>query len=324
MDSLRPLLTLLNNHLKQVNEQPQPQNLYVPIDYLLGLGGKRLRPVLTLLAAQVYGKQVESALPAALAVELFHNFSLMHDDIMDDAYLRRGQATVHQKWNLNTAILSGDAMLILAYQKMEVYSGKLFKDLTQLFSKTAREVCEGQQMDMDFESRSDVTLEEYLEMIRLKTAVLVGCALQMGALVAGASNKDEQALYQFGVHLGIAFQLQDDYLDTFGDAASFGKQIGGDIIENKKTVLYHYCKAQASIEQQQSLHQWMQLQPQDPSEKIRAVKQLFSVTQADQHTLNQVKFYTEQAFEQLESTDLPSAAKSVFINFGTWLMHRST
>lgn len=323
MDSLRPLLTLFNNHLKQVNEQPQLQNLYGPINYLLGLGGKRLRPALTLLVAQAYGKKEESALPAALAVELFHNFSLMHDDIMDDAYLRRGQPTVHQKWNLNTAILSGDAMLILAYQKMEVYSGKLFKDLTQLFSQTAREVCEGQQMDMDFESRSDVTLEEYLEMIRLKTAVLVGCALQMGALVAGASKKDEQALYQFGVHLGIAFQLQDDYLDTFGDAASFGKQIGGDIIENKKTVLYHYCKAQASTEQQQSLHQWMQLHPQDPSEKIRAVKQLFSATQADQHTLNQVKFYTEQAFDQLESTDLPSAAKSVFINFGTWLMHRS-
>ena len=209
----------------------------MPINYILQLGGKRLRPVLTLMTADIFDADYKKALDAALSVEIFHNFSLVHDDIMDDAPLRRGQQTVHEKWDLNTGILSGDAMLIMAYQLFENYEPKTFQDLAKLFSKTALEVCEGQQYDVDFETRDDVTIPEYLKMIEYKTAVLVGAAMKMGAIVANASKSDQEDIYSFGRLLGIAFQLQDDYLDAFGDPKTFGKQVGGDIIENKKTYL---------------------------------------------------------------------------------------
>lgn len=228
---------LFQNALKESLGSTGPKGLYEPISYLLDLGGKRLRPVLTLMAAETFGKNQKKAVGAALAIEIFHNFTLMHDDIMDAAPLRRGAATVHQKWDTNTAILSGDAMLIKAYQALESYPDPLFGKLTRLLSKTALEVCEGQQYDMDFETQKEVTEAQYLEMIELKTAVLVGCALQMGALIGGASDADAHKLYEFGVLLGTAFQIQDDYLDAFGDPESFGKQLGGDIIENKKTIL---------------------------------------------------------------------------------------
>src|SRR5690606_29335330 len=202
------------------------------------LGGKRLRPVLTLMTADLFGGRHQDAMNAAMAIEIFHNFSLVHDDIMDDAPLRRGKQTVHEKWDLNTGILSGDAMLIVAYQFFEHYPAETFQELAKLFSKTAIEVCEGQQYDVDFEVREDVQVDQYLKMITFKTAVLVGAAMKMGAIVAKANTEDANAIYDFGLNLGIAFQLMDDYLDCFGDPDTFGKQLGGDIIENKKTFLY--------------------------------------------------------------------------------------
>ena len=203
----------------------EPKNLYEPIDYILQLSGKRIRPILTLMSADILSGDFKKALPAALAVEVFHNFTLVHDDIMDDAPLRRGKQTVHEKWNLNTGVLSGDAMLILAYQYFENYEADTFQELAKLFSKTALEVCDGQQLDIDFETRNDVTIAEYINMIRLKTSVLVAAALKMGAIVAKAPDKDANLLYEYGLNLGLAFQLQDDYLDTFGDPETFGKQV---------------------------------------------------------------------------------------------------
>ncbi|MCL4144881.1 UNVERIFIED_CONTAM: hypothetical protein GTU68_063636, partial [Idotea baltica] len=200
-----------------------------------------MRPILTLMASDIFSADYKKAMPAALAVEVFHNFTLIHDDIMDDAPLRRGKKTVHEKWDINTGILSGDAMLILAYQFFEDYEPATFQKLAKLFSKTALEVCDGQQLDVDFETRNDVTIPEYINMIRLKTSVLVAAALQMGAIVAETSEENERLIYNFGLNLGLAFQLQDDYLDTFGDPETFGKLIGGDIIENKKTFLYLKC-----------------------------------------------------------------------------------
>ena len=229
---------IVTTHFKSLAFKSEPKNLYEPIRYILSLGGKRLRPVLTLMSAEVFDVDCKKALAAATAVEVFHNFSLIHDDIMDDAPLRRGNETVHQKWNINTGILSGDAMLILAYQYFEEYEPSIFRELAKLFSKTALEVCEGQQYDVDFETRDDVTISEYLKMIEYKTAVLVGAAMKMGAIVAGTSEENANSIYDFGLNLGIAFQLQDDYLDAFGNPETFGKQVGGDIIENKKTYLY--------------------------------------------------------------------------------------
>ena len=224
----------LTNALQQNIRLKEPANLYEPIVYILSIGGKKMRPVLTLLTADIFGADFKEALPAAIAVEVFHNFSLVHDDIMDDAPLRRGNETVHEKWNINTGILSGDAMLILAYQFFEQYEPEVFKALAKLFSKTALEVCEGQQWDVDFETRDDVTIPEYLNMIKFKTAVLVAAAMKMGAIIAHTSEENCKNIYDFGLNLGIAFQIQDDYLDAFGNPETFGKQPGGDIIENKK------------------------------------------------------------------------------------------
>ncbi|MFM7894761.1 MAG: polyprenyl synthetase family protein, partial [Flavobacterium sp.] len=251
------------NHFSQIVANKEPKNLYEPIQYILSLGGKRMRPVLTLMATEVFNVDCEKAIPAATAVEVFHNFSLIHDDIMDDAPLRRGNQTVHEKWDLNTGILSGDAMLILAYQYFENYEPKIFQALAKLFSKTALEVCEGQQYDVDFETRDDVTIPEYLKMIEYKTAVLVGAAMKMGAIVAETSEENADLIYDFGLNLGIAFQLQDDYLDAFGDPETFGKQVGGDIIENKKTYLYLKAMEFANEEDKKQLLDLFSIQPSD-------------------------------------------------------------
>jgi geranylgeranyl diphosphate synthase type II len=246
---------LISRHFESIKYQKEPNNLYEPIRYILSLGGKRLRPVLTLMATEVFDVDCQKALAAATAVEVFHNFSLIHDDIMDDAPLRRGNETVHEKWNINTGILSGDAMLILAYQYFEAYEPKIFQELAKLFSKTALEVCEGQQYDVDFETRDDVTIPEYLKMIEYKTAVLVASAMKMGAIVAETTEENKNLIYDFGLNLGLAFQLQDDYLDAFGNPETFGKQVGGDIIENKKTYLYLKAMEFASAnEKVQLLH----------------------------------------------------------------------
>ena len=301
-----------------------PAALYKPIYYLLNLGGKRLRPVLTLMAADIFGNNHRKAIDAALAVEIFHNFTLMHDDIMDSAPLRRGSDTVHNKWNTNTAILSGDAMMILAYQALESYKDPLFRKLNSLFSKTAIEVCKGQQYDLDFETQLEVTQGDYLEMIRLKTAVLVGCSLKMGALIGGANQADSKNLYDFGVLLGIAFQIQDDYLDAYANSESFGKQLSGDIIENKKTILYHQAMENGSSKEKTTLRNWFstEVKEKDVSKKINAVKSLFDKTGASDASKALVIKYTQAAFEKLDILDTSDNNKIIFKTFGTNLMER--
>ena len=301
-----------------------PPALYQPIYYLLNLGGKRLRPILTLMAADIFGNNHRKAIDAALAVEIFHNFTLMHDDIMDSAPLRRGSATVHNKWNTNTAILSGDAMMILAYQALESYKDPLFRKLNSLFSKTAIEVCKGQQYDLDFETQLEVTQGDYLEMIRLKTAVLIGCSLKMGALIGGANQADSKNLYDFGVLLGIAFQIQDDYLDAYANSESFGKQLSGDIIENKKTILYHQAMENGSSKEKTTLRNWFstEVKEKNVSKKINAVKSLFDKTGASDASKALVIKYTQAAFEKLDILDISDNNKIIFKTFGTNLMER--
>jgi geranylgeranyl diphosphate synthase type II len=228
----------IESYLKAFKFPQTPDNLYSPLDYFLGLGGKRLRPVLTLLSAELGGKNADDAIHAAAAIELFHNFSLIHDDIMDNAPIRRGLPTVHEKWNSNIAILSGDVLLVKAYELLSNQNNEHIPALYKLFNKTAIEVCEGQQMDMDFEERNNVSISEYLEMIRLKTSVLLGCALEFGFIISNQTENNRKCIYDFGVNLGIAFQIQDDILDLFGDPEKVGKQVGGDVKSNKKTLLY--------------------------------------------------------------------------------------
>jgi geranylgeranyl diphosphate synthase type II len=310
------------SYLENQNTIREPKNLYEPIDYILRLGGKRMRPVLTLMATEVFDVHFNKALPAATAVEVFHNFSLVHDDIMDDAPLRRGKETVHEKWNLNTGILSGDAMLILAYQYFEKYEPKIFRDLAKLFSKTALEVCEGQQYDVDFENRDDVTIPEYLKMIEYKTAVLVGAAMKMGAIIAETSEENANLIYDFGLNLGIAFQLQDDYLDCFGNPETFGKQVGGDIIENKKTYLYLKAMEFAKPEEREQLLHLYSIQPNDNSEKIESVKDFFNHTGASKATQNAIEEFTLEAFKTLDKMHVGEDKKLVLRAFGERLMKR--
>tara|TARA_B100000809_G_scaffold262381_1_gene313247 strand:+ start:265 stop:1239 length:975 start_codon:yes stop_codon:yes gene_type:complete len=311
-------------YLNAYIEPKEPNNLYEPINYILQLGGKRLRPVLTLMTAEIFDCDYKKALDAALSVEVFHNFSLVHDDIMDDAPLRRGQTTVHEKWDINTGILSGDAMLILAYQLFETYEPIQFLDLAKLFSKTALEVCEGQQYDVDFETRDDVTISEYLKMIEYKTAVLVGAAMKMGAIVANASQDCQDSIYDFGKHLGIAFQLQDDYLDAFGDPKTFGKQVGGDIIENKKTYLYLKALEFSDDEDKLQLERLYSVNPSDPSDKIDTVKQLFISSGSAEATKKEIENYTNKAFSVLESLKISKENKNALKTFGNDLMNRNT
>lgn len=322
MHSIQAYQEYFLNYLNQQQFLHEPKNLYEPIDYILGLGGKRMRPVLTLMAAEVFDVPFEKALPAATAVEVFHNFSLVHDDIMDDAPLRRGKVTVHEKWNLNTGILSGDAMLILAYQYFEHYEPVIFKELAKLFSKTALEVCEGQQYDVDFETREDVTIADYLKMIEYKTAVLVGAAMKMGAIIAETSKENANLIYDFGLNLGIAFQLQDDYLDCFGDPETFGKQVGGDIIENKKTYLYLKAMEFAKAEEREQLLHLYSIQPEDNSEKIDSVKEFFTHTGASVATQKAIEDFTTKAFETLEQMQISADKKMVLQAFGEHLMRR--
>lgn len=308
--------------LEEKIKSKEPASLYDPIHYILSLGGKRLRPLLTLLTADAFNENYEEALNAALSIEIFHNFSLIHDDIMDAAPLRRGQPTVHEKWDINTGILSGDAMLIMAYQLFENYDSAIFQDLAKLFSKTALQVCEGQQYDMDFETRDDVSVSEYLKMIEFKTAVLVGAAMKMGAIVASASKTDQAHIYEFGRLLGIAFQLQDDYLDAFGDPESFGKQVGGDIIENKKTFLFLKAVEFSDDADKLQLQHLFGINPTDPSDKIETVKQLFQSSGAADATRREIENYTKMAFNVLDELSIPQDKKKILKEFGNNLMDR--
>lgn len=311
------------NHLEKKVWVKEPKNLYEPIAYILELGGKRIRPILTLMAADTFEGDYQSALDAALAVEVFHNFTLVHDDIMDDAPLRRGQETVHEKWDVHTGILSGDAMLILAYQFFENYPPEIFQKLAKLFSKTALEVCDGQQMDIDFEKRNDVSIDDYLEMIRLKTSVLVAAALKMGAITAHASDADAEAIYQYGLNLGLAFQLQDDFLDTFGDPETFGKQVGGDIIENKKTYLYLKALEHAEDNDKQKLLHFYAKKLRDNAFKIQEVKRIFDKYDIPVYSQNLIQNYTEKAFGYIETMNISDKSKKMLEAFGNYLMSRN-
>lgn len=322
MHSINQYQEFIADYLESQYETKEPKNLYDPIHYILGLGGKRMRPVLTLMSAEVFDADYKKALPAALAVEVFHNFSLIHDDIMDDAPLRRGNVTVHEKWDINTGILSGDAMLILAYQYFEKYEPAIFRDLAKLFSKTALEVCEGQQWDVDFETRTDVSIPEYLKMIQYKTAVLVAAAMKMGAIIAETSEDNANLIYDFGLNLGLAFQLQDDYLDAFGNPETFGKQVGGDIIENKKTYLYLKALEFASNDQAKKLVDLFSIHPQDSSNKIEAVKEIFVASGAAQETKNAIQDFTFKAFDTLQNISIDNDKKEMLRTFGENLMGR--
>lgn len=309
-------------YLEDFAIEREPVNLYEPVNYILKLGGKRLRPVLTIMAADIFGDKATLAMNAALSVEVFHNFSLIHDDIMDDAPLRRGKKTVHEKWDLNTGILSGDAMLILAYQLFENYEPKIFQSLAKLFSKTALEVCEGQQYDIDFETRNDVTIPQYLKMIEYKTAVLVGAAMKMGAIVAEALEQDQDGIYDFGRYLGIAFQLQDDYLDAFCNPETFGKQVGGDILENKKTYLYLKTLELGSDTEKSNLLELMSNTSITNEDKVEKVKALFNASGAADATQLAVKDYTKKAFSVLEKLNISEDKKQILQLFGEQLMNR--
>lgn len=310
------------DHLDQFILPDTPRDLYDPIQYILDIGGKRIRPVLVLLSADLYSAGTTEALPAATAVEIFHNFTLIHDDIMDAAPLRRGKETVHEKWDTNTAILSGDAMLIEAYRQLEYYPSEVFKPMMTFFSKTALEVCEGQRYDMDFEALDQVAIQQYLKMIEYKTAVLLGCALRMGALIGGAGTGDQEAIYIFGIQLGMAFQLQDDYLDVFGDPETFGKQVGGDIIENKKTFLYLKALEMASASEVRELRDLYSIKTRDPQAKVRRVTQIFKSSGSAEGARELIRKYTDEAFLQLESLKLPEDRKSILKEFGEWLLNR--
>ena len=322
MHTIQQYQEFLLDYLQSQYETKEPRNLYEPIHYILDLGGKKMRPVLTLMSAEVFDADYKKALPAALAVEVFHNFSLVHDDIMDDAPLRRGHETVHEKWNINTGILSGDAMLILAYQYFEQYEPLIFRDLAKLFSKTALEVCEGQQWDVDFEDRNDVTIAEYLKMIQYKTAVLVAAAMKMGAIIAETSVENANLIYDFGLNLGLAFQLQDDFLDAFGNPETFGKQVGGDIIENKKTYLYLKAVAFSNQEDAEELKRLFAIQPEDSTDKIERVKALFNSSGASKATQDAIQDFTFKAFQMLDQMNINDDKKAMLKAFGENLMGR--
>ena len=319
MKSIQELSVLVSDELGRIEYPKTPSLLYEPIDYILGLGGKRMRPILVLMAYQLFDKNIEKAISPALAIEVFHNFTLLHDDIMDNAPLRRGQQTVHEKWNNNVAILSGDTMLVQAYQFIAEVDNTIVKHVLAVFSKAAIEVCEGQQWDMDFETQSNVSIPDYLKMIEYKTAVLLGAALQIGGITAGASKEEQNHLYAFGRDLGIAFQLKDDLLDAFGDAETFGKQVGGDIMANKKTYLYIKALALADGTQRANLEQYFSTN--DTSQlKVDAVKIIFSNLEIPDLTTNLIREYHARAMENLAAIN--SENKEPLLAFSALLMDR--
>jgi geranylgeranyl diphosphate synthase type II len=325
MNTLTSLRTIFLEELKSKITATEPAGLYDPVHYILDLGGKRLRPLLTLMSAEMYGATIKDAMNAAIAVEVFHNFTLLHDDIMDAADLRRGKETVHKKWDINTGILSGDAMLIMAYQFFEGYDQNQFYELNKIFTRTALEVCEGQQYDVDFETRHDVTIPEYLNMIKLKTSVLVGCALQMGAIIAGVKEQEQKLIYDYGIHLGLAFQLMDDYLDAFGDPETFGKEVGGDIRENKKT--YLYLKSIENEDCATELKEWFALDHEEMNEdqideKKEIVKVFFEASGGAAATLDKIKSYTNKALSIIEELDMSQESKKQLRDFSIELMGR--
>tara|TARA_X000000368_G_C23044060_1_gene718323 strand:- start:394 stop:1359 length:966 start_codon:yes stop_codon:yes gene_type:complete len=319
MKDIQELGIIIEQKIQQIHYPNNPNLLYDPVEYIMGLQGKRIRPILVLMAHQLFDENLENALYPAIAIELFHNFTLLHDDIMDKAPLRRGSPTVHEKWNSNVAILSGDVMMIQAYQLLAKADSNKIKEILTVFSKTAIEVCEGQQWDMDFEIQSDVSLADYMKMIENKTAVLLAVSLQIGGITAGASKENQNNLYHFGLNMGIAFQLKDDLLDAFGNSNEFGKQIGGDILANKKTFLYLKALQLANDKQKESLVNYFTTQEQT-EQKVMGVKTIFSDLDIPKHIKDMMKAYYTKAMRHLSSID--SNNKTPLIAFAAKLMDR--
>jgi geranylgeranyl diphosphate synthase type II len=321
--SIKDYIVSINSAIEKENFGSKPKELYEPIRYIMALGGKRMRPLLSLLAYQLYHEDVKKAIPASIAVEIFHNFTLMHDDIMDNAPLRRGQSTVHEKWNSPVAILSGDVMLVKAYQQIIQHSPKeKLTEILEKFNQCAIEVCEGQEIDMNFEEQEQVEEANYLEMIRLKTAVLLGFSLEFGGILAMDNEADQALLYQMGVNAGIGFQLMDDLLDVYADQEKFGKQVGGDIIANKKTYLLIKAKELASGGSNTKLQKWLMAKEFDKEEKVKAVKDIYDELNIKELTEAKMSEYFEKAFQNLEDLDAPSDRKIILKDFFNYLINR--
>jgi geranylgeranyl diphosphate synthase, type II len=312
---------IIVKEIEEFQKENKDFSLYNPVNYILDIGGKRLRPVLTLLATDLFGGVVSDSIKPALGIEVFHNFTLLHDDIMDNAPLRRGQATVHEKWNVNAAILSGDVMFVQAFSLVTSCNNEFLRDVLDLFNVTAIEVCEGQQHDMDFESRNDVSIDEYIEMIRLKTSVLVACALKLGAILASAPKEDAEKLYDFGLNLGIAFQIKDDILDVFGDSALVGKKVGGDILANKKTYLLLKALEDADESQNVTLKSW--LSKEGGSEKVEAVTEIFEALSVKEKADEVMDGYYQKSIEALDAIQIDAAKKQYLYDFAGDLMSRT-
>jgi geranylgeranyl diphosphate synthase type II len=311
----KEVLKIINEAIEKEPFQGNPRELYEPLDYILSLGGKRIRPVMLLMTVNMYCGNLRRALPAALGIELFHNFSLIHDDIMDKAPIRRGQPTVHSRWNDNIAILSGDTMLVKAYERFLELPEPVIKPALKIFNRTAVEVCEGQQHDMNFETRKDVSIEEYLEMIRLKTAVLIGASFYLGGLLANVSESDLQNLYDFGIKTGMVFQLQDDLLDTYGDEKSFGKRSYGDISSNKKTYLYIKALELAEDDDKARLSALYSAPSSDPDVKIREVLEIFEKTGVKGHTQQKIREYHQLALQSFNALNVEPGRKKNLLEY---------
>lgn len=324
MYTFKEILSQVESYVTQLEFNTPPKTLFEPIEYILSLGGKRVRPALTLMACNVFTDQVDKALAPAVGIEVFHNFTLLHDDLMDCADVRRGKETVHVRWNPNVAILSGDAMLIESYKLLSNAPAECLKEVLDLFSTTATEVCAGQQFDMEFELRANVTEDEYLEMIRLKTAVLLACALKTGAIIGGASQQDASLLYDFGINLGLAFQLQDDLLDVYGDPKVFGKSIGGDICSNKKTYMLINALNKASDTDRMHMNEWFSFKTFDKKEKIEFFTYIYDTYGIRKMVERKVAQYFETAMLCLEKISVPSHNLSALRELSQMLMGRKS
>ena len=322
MKTADEILKMVNEFLDHLSYDRKPESLYEPIKYVLSMGGKRIRPTLMLLAYNLYKENPEDILMNACALETYHNYTLLHDDLMDNADMRRGHLTVHKKWNDNTAILSGDSMLVLAFQRMMQCDTKHLKDILDLFTVTALEIGEGQQYDMEFETRNDVKEEEYIEMIRLKTSVLLACALKIGAILADASAEDADNLYKFGEQIGLAFQLQDDYLDVYGDSKVFGKEIGGDITSNKKTYMLINAFNKANAAQREELTRWVSARDFDRNEKVDAVTHLYNEIGIDQLAQDKIAYYFAESKKFLDAVNVPEEKKEELRKYAQKMMKR--
>ena len=316
------ILVKVNDFLDNLKYERKPSALYAPVKYVLSMGGKRIRPMLMLLSYNLFKDNPESILMPACALETYHNYTLLHDDLMDNADMRRGHETVHRKWDANTAILSGDSMLVLAYERMAQCSPVYLADVLHTFTETALEIGEGQQYDMDFETRNDVTEEEYIEMIRLKTSVLLACAMKIGAILAGASKQDQDNLYKFGEQIGLAFQLQDDYLDVYGDPKVFGKKIGGDIVCNKKTYMLINAFNRADAEQHRELQRWIEADKFNRDEKVAAVTAIYNKVGVDKLASEKIAYYFEESKKYLDAVQVGDERKAELRLYAQKMMHR--